>query len=104
MAEIQEKMGVSLDIFEAHPQKILNFCQGQGSGCQSQVSGDHKFSARSRANTQSPTGFTPKPAAKACPSRAWKHLTRSGIPPAEKFAISGTGAGEATLRAARYAR
>ena len=34
------------------------------------------------ATARSPIGLTPGPAARACPARACRHLTRSGIPPA----------------------
>jgi len=42
------------------------------------------------ASARSPIGFTPGPAASAWPMSACRHFTRSGIPPAEIPAISGT--------------
>ena len=44
----------------------------------------------SRSSTSSPSGFTPGPAASACAASTCRHLTRSGMPPAEMPSISGT--------------
>src|SRR5690606_17696788 len=49
-------------------------------------SGDHRQSSSAR----SPIGLSPDPAASAWPARACRHLTRSGMPPAENPAISPT--------------
>ena len=54
-----------------------------------QTSGVHHGATRAIAS--SPSGFTPGPAASAWPTRACRHFTRSGMPPAETPAISGTG-------------
>ena len=43
----------------------------------------------SRSSTSSPSGFTPRPWASAWPASTCRHLTRSGMPPAEMPAISG---------------
>src|SRR5699024_4645891 len=60
------------------------------------------------ASARSPTGFTPGPAARLWPTRAWRHLMRVGMPPAEKSSISVTSARPAcapiAARSARYAR
>ena len=45
---------------------------------------------RSRPDASSPSGLTPGPPASAWPTRACRHLTRSGMPPALTSAISGT--------------
>ena len=42
------------------------------------------------ASARSPIGFTPGPAAREWPTRACRHLTRVGIPPALTPEISGT--------------
>ena len=44
----------------------------------------------SSASASSPSGLTPGPAASECATRTCRHLTRSGIPPADTPAISGT--------------
>ena len=44
----------------------------------------------SASSVRSPMGLTPAPAARECPSRAWRHLTRVGMPPAETPSISET--------------
>ena len=49
---------------------------------------DHQ--SPSRSSTSSPSGFTPRPWASAWPASTCRHLTRSGIPPAEMPSISGT--------------
>ena len=46
--------------------------------------------AGSAASASSPSGFTPGPAAREWATSTCRHLTRSGIPPAETPAISGT--------------
>ena len=44
----------------------------------------------SSSSTSSPSGFTPRPGASAWPASTCRHLTRSGMPPAEMPSISGT--------------
>ena len=47
-------------------------------------------SRRACSRASSPSGLTPGPRARECATRTWRHLTRSGMPPAETPAISGT--------------
>ncbi|MFB9074303.1 hypothetical protein ACFFX0_25145 [Citricoccus parietis] len=53
-------------------------------------------SSRMRPSASSPRGFTPGPAASEWPTRTCRHLTRSGMPPAEMPEISGTSSVPAT--------
>ena len=50
---------------------------------QVQAAVSHRPRSRIISSARSPIGFTPRPAAKACPTSACRHLTRVGMPPAE---------------------
>ncbi len=72
----------------AVPQRALapGLAHHDATSTHSHTLGSHEL----RSSARSPIGFTPAPAASAWPTRAWRHLTRSGMPPAEIPAISGT--------------
>ncbi len=59
-------------------------------GRSGETQGPAAHQSPSASSTSSPSGLTPGPWASAWPASTCRHLTRSGIPPAEMPSISGT--------------
>ena len=75
-------------LMELVPQSIAAI--GSAIDAPTSTHGPSAHHAPSRSSTSSPSGLTPGPAASAWAASTCRHLTRSGIPPAETPAISGT--------------
>ena len=86
------------------PQSIAATGPSRAVGSASGVTqGPAAHQSPSRSSTSSPSGFTPRPWASDWPASTCRHLTRSGMPPAEMPSISGT-SGRGCGRARRAPR
>ena len=80
--EQPQRVGTAVDACDDH--------WPSGAGHSDGTQGPPAHQACRRSSTSSPTGLTPGPAASACASKACRHLTRVGMPPALTPSISGT--------------